>query len=503
MASKHNRGYWIDTSPQTDYPRLVSGTKVDVAVIGAGIVGITTAFLLKRAGLSVALIEARRAAEQVTGYTTAKITSLHGMIYADLAKSFGDEVAAAYGRSNEAALAKMADLIRDLGIDCGFERVPAYIFCMEEANVASVKREAEVAARLGLPARFVDRLDVPFPFAGAVCFDHQAQFHPRLYLLALLREIPGNGSHVFEASRVLDVTEGSPCRIATGDGELIADNVVVATNLPILDRGGFFALAYPYAHVALAAYVAPESVLDGMFISVEEPTRSVRFERHGERPVLVATGAGYKAGQGDPEAAVRDLEEWLRSHFDVQAIHSRWSNEDFVSKDRIPYIGRMQSGNDTLWTATGFGAWGMTGGTLAGMILCDLIRGVPNPWADVYDATRTAPTKGAGTFLRENLNVAKEWVGGHLSVSTGRTVADLKPGEGGVVTAASGQVAAWRDEGGRVHAVSATCTHMGCTVAWNGLSKSWDCPCHGSRFDVDGSVIFGPATTPLAPVEDV
>lgn len=493
-----SRSYWIDTTPPSSYRSLQQDVKVDVAVIGAGIVGITTAFLLKRAGLSVALVEARRAAEQVSGLTTAKITSLHGLIYADLVRNFGEGTAAAYGRSNEAALAKIAGLVSELSIDCSFERSPAYTFCMDAANLDAVRGEADTALRLGLPASFVDQLPVPFPFAGAVRLDNQAQFHPRLYLLRLLREIDGGGSHVFENTRVTDVQEGQPCRVETRAGTLQAGRVIVATNLPFLDRGGFFALAYPYAHVAMAALVEPESVVEGMFISVEEPTRSVRFHRGPDGPVLIATGAGFKTGHGNPEAAAADLEEWVSRHFRVRAVHSRWSNEDFVSKDRIPFIGRMRSASDALWTATAFGAWGMTGGTLAGMILSDLIRGEPNPWASVYDSTRIAATKGAATFLRENLDVAKEWAGGRLTSGEG-AAADLGRGEGAVVAAASGKVAAYRDEEGIMHAVSATCTHMGCTVVWNGLSKVWDCPCHGSRFDIDGEVVFGPAIDPLAP----
>ena len=496
MSLEPAPSYWLTHSATTNYPRLAARTHVDVAVIGAGMAGITTALLLKRAGRSVALIEAARAAEQISGHTTAKITSLHRLIYAELNDSAGDEVARLYGESQQAALRTIVGLIEDHKIDCSFERAPAYTYCTDIAHLDAVRREAEIAARLGLPAQFTAESPLPFDFVGAVRFADQAQFHPRSYLLELLRQIPGDGSHVFERSRVLDITEDEPCRVTTADETLTADHVVVTTGMPILDRGGHFTAAHPYAHVAMAARLPEDAAFEGMFLSVEAPSRSVRIHRDEDGPVLIATGAKFKTGEADPLDLQAELEAWVGKHFPVQKVIARWWNQDFHAMDRRPYIGRVRSSTPRLWTATGFSAWGMTGGTLAGMILTDRICNVTNPWAGIYDSTRVN-FAGAGKFLEENLDVARAWAGDRLGRRDRRTPAMLRPGEAAILRPASEAIAAYRRDDASYYAVSANCTHMGCRVRWNPLAKSWDCPCHGSRFAPDGAVLSGPAVKPL------
>jgi glycine/D-amino acid oxidase-like deaminating enzyme/nitrite reductase/ring-hydroxylating ferredoxin subunit len=490
---------WLAAEP-APRPGTLSAT-VDVAVIGGGIAGLTAALLLQRAGRSVALVEARRIGAQVTGHTTAKITSLHTLIYADLVRQHGEETARLYGQSNEAALRRIAELVAELAIDCDFERKAAYTYCESETNLARVREEAETAARLGLPASFVTELPAPLDAFGAVRFDDQAQFHPMKYMRGLAHAFTEAGGRIYEETRASNVEDGEPCRVVTPAGSLAARDAIVATNLPFLDRGGFFATNFPRSHVALAARVEPGTEPDGMFISVEQPSHSVRACPDPAGPLLICTGAGFKTGQGDTETLGAELEGWVRQHFKVTGIPYRWTNEDYDSMDRLPYIGRLSSRAKHVWVATGFNAWGMTAGTLAAMILTDLVQGRPNEWAAIYDSTRVKPTRTAAQkFLKENLNVAREWLHDHVMPAAKRSVAELAPGEGAVVQTRQGKVAAYRDETGAVHAVSATCTHMGCNVAWNGVAKSWDCPCHGSRFDLDGKVLYGPAVADLKPV---
>jgi glycine/D-amino acid oxidase-like deaminating enzyme/nitrite reductase/ring-hydroxylating ferredoxin subunit len=500
--SPKSLSYWIASVGGTSYPKLSGDAgPVDVAVVGGGIAGLTAALLLQRAGRSVILLEARRVGAQVTGHTTAKITSLHTLIYADLAKRHGEETARLYGASNEAALRRIADLVGEFAIECDFERKAAYTYCETDANLPRVREEAEMAARLGLPASFVTEIPAPLRAFGAVRFDDQAQFHPMKYILGLARAFAEAGGRIFEETRVANVEDGEPCRVVTGTGAVTARDVIVATNLPILDRGGFFATNFPRSHVALAARVEPGSEPDGMFIGVEEPSHSVRACPDPDGPLLICTGAGFKTGQADTETLCAELEGWVRRHFQVTGIAYRWTNEDFDSMDRLPCIGRLTSRAKRLWVATGFNAWGMTAGTLAAMILADLVREKPNEWAATYDSTRLKPTRTAAQkFLKENLNVAREWLHDHVVPAAKRSVAELAPGEGAVVQTKAGKVAAYRDEAGAVHAVSATCTHMGCAVAWNGVARTWDCPCHGSRFDLDGKVLHGPAVADLKPV---
>jgi len=494
--------YWTASVGTTDYERLAGDAgPVDVAVIGGGIAGLTAALLLQRAGRSVALLEARRVGAQVTGHTTAKITSLHTLIYADLARQHGEETARRYGRSNEAALRRIGELVDELAIDCDFERKAAYTYCESETNLARVREEAEIAARLGLPASFVTELPAPLDAFGAVRFDNQAQFHPMKYMLGLARAFVAAGGRIHEETRALDVEDGEPCRVETAAGTLTARDVIVATNLPFLDRGGYFTTNFPRSHVALAARVAPGTEPDGMFISVEQPSHSVRACPDPSGPLLICTGAAFKTGQADTAALGAELEGWVRRHFTVTGIPYRWTNEDYDSMDRLPYVGRLSSRAKHVRVATGFNAWGMTAGTLSAMILADLVQGRPNEWAATYDSTRIKPTRTAAQrFLKENLNVARGWLHDHVVPAAKRSVAELAPGEGAVVQTREGKVAAYRDEAGAVHAVSAVCTHMGCSVAWNGVARSWDCPCHGSRFDLDGKVLHGPAVADLKPV---
>jgi len=493
--------FWNDTTARTDYPPLDGDLAVDVAIIGAGIAGITAAVLLHRAGCSVALIEARRVAEQVTGRTTAKITSQHNLIYARLIRNYGAQAARLYAESNQAALERIAAFVTECGIDCDFERQPAYLYTTRFERLRDIENEIRAARQVGLPAFFAWDIGLPFRVAGAIRFDDQAQFHPRKYLLGLLRELDGTNARIFEQTRVLDVEEGRPCRVSTERGEVSAQYVIIATNLPVVDPGGFFSRAYPRAHVALAARIDPAIAPAGMFLSIDGPSRSIRTAPapDGGR-VLIAVGESFRPGSVDTEARYRDLEAYVQRHFRVNAIDYRWTNEDYDPVDDLFYIGRMAPLSRAVYVATGFKAWGMTGGTLAAMILSDQILGRHNPWARLYNPNRTQQARRVGRLMRENVNIARKWIAEQVTAGARRRAVDLGRGEAAVLDGADGKVAAYKDRDGTVHAVSAICTHMGCVVGWNAVERTWDCPCHGSRFDDKGEVLDGPATKPLAPV---
>ena len=272
---------WIATTPETSYPQLSAEVSVDVAVVGAGITGVTAAVLLKRAGKTVALLDWSRIARAATGHTTAKVTSGHGVVYGQLTDTFGEQGARIYAVSNQSAIERIAELAEAGGIDCDFERKANYVVAEKDEERARLEREAEVMQKLGLPASFVTETPLPYEVAGAVKLDNQAQFHPRKYLLGLAETIPGDGSHVFENTRVTHVNQGEPCTVETERGNVKASDVVLATHLPFMDRGLFFAKAHPHRSYAVAAPIDPDEAPDGMFINAGVPTRSVRTIRDG------------------------------------------------------------------------------------------------------------------------------------------------------------------------------------------------------------------------------
>ncbi|MEA2466437.1 MAG: hypothetical protein QOJ57_563 [Thermoleophilaceae bacterium] len=498
-----NTSLWVDTAPQTDYPVLRPGLHVDVAVLGGGIAGLTTALLLKRDGATVAVVEAGHVGAGVTAYTTAKVTSLHGIQYQSVESSFGPEGARVYAEANEAGLEQVARFVDELGIDCDFRRKPAFTYGEDEADAGKIEDEVEAASRAGLAATFTTETDLPWPVAAAVRLDDQAEFHPRRYLLRLAEAVAGGGSHVFERSRALAVAGGRErVRISTTRGELTADQVVVATHFPFLDRGGYFARMHPERSYGLGLYLRSGTAPQGMYLSTESPSHTVRSHPTERGEMVIAGGESHKTGQGgDTAARVARLERWARERFDVRSIEYRWSTQDNMPVDGVPFIGRLAPFQKRLWVATGFMKWGLTNGTAAGMILRDLIAERANPWAELFDATRFKPLASAKELVKENANVGVHFVGDHLGRPDVRSVDSLAPGQGGIVRRGASKVAAYRDESGAVHAVSAVCTHLGCQVKWNQAERSWDCPCHGSRFDVSGRVIQGPAVKDLEPKE--
>jgi glycine/D-amino acid oxidase-like deaminating enzyme/nitrite reductase/ring-hydroxylating ferredoxin subunit len=495
-----NTSLWVDTAPETDYPVLRAGLHADVAVLGGGIAGLTTALLLKREGARVAVVEAGRVGAGVTAYTTAKVTSLHGIQYQSVESSFGEDGARAYAQANEAGLERVAELIDELGIDCDWRRKPAYTYAEDESDRGKIEDEVEAAVRAGLPATFTTETDLPWPVAAAIRVEDQAEFHPRRYLIALAAEVDGGGSHVFERSRAIAVAGGKErVRISTTRGELTADQVVVATHFPFLDRGGYFARMHPERSYGLGLYLkrgakAPQ----GMYLSTESPSHTVRSHPTARGEMVIAGGESHKTGQGgDTAARVARLEQWARERFDVKSIEYRWSTQDNMPVDGVPFIGRLAPFQKRLWVATGFMKWGLTNGTAAGMILTDLINDRSNPWADLFDSTRFKPLASAKELVKENANVGVHFVGDHIGRPDVRSVDALAPGQAGIVRRGAGKVAAYREEDGTLHTVSAVCTHLGCQVKWNEAERSWDCPCHGSRFDPTGRVIQGPAVKDL------
>jgi glycine/D-amino acid oxidase-like deaminating enzyme/nitrite reductase/ring-hydroxylating ferredoxin subunit len=493
--------YWIDsTTPSliSSGPDNLNGTSVDVAIVGGGIVGITAATLLKRAGKTVAIIEADQIAAGVSGHTTAKVTSLHQLIYSELIKNLGKDKAELYAESNQEGIEQVASFVQEENIDCDFKRTECYTFAESRDSLAKVEEEVEAALKLGLPVSFVQTTSLPFEVLGAVKFTNQVEFHPRKYLLHLASKISGRGSYVFEKARVEKVEEGEPCRVITAQGTLTAKKVLVTTHAPILNEGLFFAKSYPKRSYLVGASIDPARAPQGMFIGMGESYRSIRTTPYKDGLLLLIGGEGHKVGTvTNTEERYLKLEHYGRERFGLRDFAYRWSTQDIVSFDKLPYIGRLSSRSKHVYVATGFSLWGMSKGTMAGMLLSDLLLGIANPWIELYDSTRATPFMTPKS-IKNNVEVGVHWLGDRIKESIHHdSVENIKRGEAKLITAEREKVAAFRDEEGMVHAVSAVCTHLGCLVNWNNAEKSWDCPCHGARFDYLGKVLHGPATQDL------
>lgn len=485
--------YWIDTCSPPDFPQLSGDLGVDVAIIGAGIVGVSAARFLKDRGMTVALVEALRVGQGVSGRATAKVTSQHGILYTILEKKFGEDGARLYAEAQEAGLGHIVELARTYGFDADVETKPAFVYTRDERHVEEIEKEVEIARRLGLPATLTRDTGLPYDVRAAMRWDHQAQFHPVKYVTGLAATIPGDGSHVFENSRV---TDWDPHRVETEHGSVRARHVVMATNLPLGQVGLYYATNFPMAEPVVAAPIS--RVPPGYYINVEQPRHSMRTHEFNGKTHAVAAAQHFKPGhRDDEEKNFADLEAWLKDNFGADRIEYRWINEDYSSMDSAPFIGWSSSDSDDAYlVATGFGAWGFTNGTAAGMIIADLAAGRENAWLELFDATRVKPLAGGKTFVKESAGVAAHLIGGYISHKP-KSYSDLRPGDAAILKIDGDNVAAFRDEQGQLHAVSAACSHMGCFVGWNPVDRTWDCPCHGSRFALSGDVLHGPAVSAL------
>ncbi|MEU4804198.1 FAD-dependent oxidoreductase [Actinosynnema sp. NPDC023587] len=480
---------WL-TDAARHYP-LVSNTAVDVAVVGAGFAGVTTALLLKRAGLRVALVEADRVGSGTSGNNTAKVTALQATVYSELTRAHGADAAADYAAASLAGVAQVAQWAADA--DCDLRRMPAYTYAATREEIAAVDQEAAAALDAGLPVARDrgEQLGVPFEVYDAVRLDDQLTLHPVKYLHALAAQVDGDGSYVFEGSRVTGIDSGTPCVVHTASGEVVAERVVVATHFPLLDRGAYFARLETVRAYCVAARLRSGAPPTGLGISAGEPSWSLAV--HGD--LLVVCGGSHPTGSPEDEP-YRALEDYAHKRWDVAEFTHRWSAQDVVAFDRMPMVGSYTPGSDRVFVATGFRKWGLSGGTFAGLALAAELTGDPLPWAARFTPHRMSP-RSVPTLLRKNAEVVVDLVGDRLRPGNVASVDEVPRGHGRLVRHGLGKVAAFRDDDGELHVVSARCTHLGCLVRFNDAERSWDCPCHGSRFGVDGEVLEGPATDPL------
>jgi glycine/D-amino acid oxidase-like deaminating enzyme/nitrite reductase/ring-hydroxylating ferredoxin subunit len=489
---------WLAGADGTPRPALDHDIDVDIVVIGGGIAGVTTALLLQRDGAKVAVLERDHVASGATGYTTAKVSALQQTKLSDIRRIHGASGAAAYATASLAAVERIAAFV-DEGVECDWERLPAITYAADATQERAVRDEAAAAEDAGLGVELIDATALPFPAVIGVSLADQGQFDPVRYVRALAERLEAAGGEIFERTLVVKLHEGSPCRVTTSSGAVVrARDVIVCTNYPLLDRGLFFArteAARSYLIAARLRAPAPR----GMFISAGAPTRSMRpcTSSQGEHWILVG-GEGHATGSADaqPERYAL-LEEFARAHFDVVDVPYRWSTQDAMPVDKLPYAGTYTPVSRHLFVNAGGQKWGMTNATIGATIIADRLAGRVHPQAGVFGPSRLS-LRAVPALGKAQAHVGVEFVGERLRPADTGTADEIPRGEARVVRSGLlGKTGAYRDEGGGLHAVSVRCTHLGCLLRFNTAERSWDCPCHGSRFDVDGAVLAGPAVAPL------
>jgi glycine/D-amino acid oxidase-like deaminating enzyme/nitrite reductase/ring-hydroxylating ferredoxin subunit len=486
--------FWLESAPADHHPALQGEIPADVAVLGGGIAGVTTALRLQRAGARTVLLEARTIGSGVTGANTAKASALQATMLRTIARHHGAEAAAIYAQATAAAVEDIAELSSELKLDCQLERRSAVTYAPSAAALDTVRGEFEAALAAGLPVRWSDEdAGLPYPVAGAVWLDHQLAFHPVRYVRGLARAFVAAGGRVFEFTRALSVNDGDPCQVRTERGSVRAGQVVVATHYPTLDRGLFFARLEAQRSYCIAVRIA-DAPPRAMAISAgSDQTRSV--QSMGD--VLIVGGEGHSAGaSGITDERFARLEDFAAAYWDAGESRGRWSAQDPIPYDHLPMVGPLLPRTRRLWVATGWAKWGLTGGTFAGRILADSLLGQDNPWAD-----RFSPNRLSLRSIPEVAKLGAKFNGllalDRITPAQARSADEVPPGEARVVRDGLGKAGVYRDLDGGLHAVSLRCTHLGCLLRFNGAERSWDCPCHGSRFGVDGEVLEGPAVHPL------
>jgi len=502
--NKPPQSYWMASTSQPDYPILNEDLKVDVAIIGGGFSGIACGYMLIKEGVKACILEADHILQGTTGHTTAKITSQHGLIYNKIKSKMSEELAKQYAEANESAINIIEKIAQEHKIQCDYISQSAYVYTLQDKYVQKISDEANTASSLGIKASYLDEIPLAIPVKAAVRFDNQAQFHPRKFLLALAKEVVNGGSKIFEQTRIVDIEENNQHYVLTTKqgNKVTADKVIIASHYPCYNKNGlYFARIYSERSYAVAIK-AKEEYPGGMYITAEDPGRSLRNQAYNEGELIIVGGEHHKTGQGkDTIKHYEALIDFANANYTIEAIPYRWSTQDCMTLDDLPYIGHFTSDTPNLYIATGYGKWGMTNSIVSAVLLKDLIVHGKSPWQDVYNPSRQTISASAKNFIVENLNVAEQLIDGKISSLP--TEVKINPGEGKVIEANGQRAGAYRDKKGKLHVVDTTCPHMGCELNWNFAEKSWDCPCHGSRFSYEGEIIEGPAVRPLDIHNDV
>lgn len=508
---------WMATAKEIESDgQLMEDLSTDVCVVGAGIAGMTTAYLLAREGKRVVVLDDGAIGGSMTGRTTAHLVNALDDRYYELERLHGKDGARLAAASHTAAIDRVESIVSEEGIECEFERLDGYLFAPPDESKEQLEDELKAMHRAGLTGtEMVERAPIKdFDTGKALRFPNQAQFHPLLYLTGLARAIRRDGGRIYTKTHAEKIEGGKPsARIETSDGRIItAGSVVVATNTPVNDRFAIHTKQGPYITYVIGARVPRGSITKALYWDTPDPYHYVRLESINaknkvtgeaeEYDILIVGGEDHKTGQAD-DANKRFswLERWTRTRFPmIESIEFQWSGQVMEPIDGLAFIGHNPMDEDNVFIATGDSGNGMTHGTIAGILLTDLIMERANEWEKLYDPTRKT-LKALPEFASENLNVAAQYAD-LVTPGDVDSADEIKPGEGAIIRHGLKKVATYRDDEGTIHERSAVCVHLGCIVDWNSKEKTWDCPCHGSRYDAYGKVFQGPANSDLKYVHE-
>ena len=494
--------YWLDSSHVSRFRSLDRDLRVDVGIVGAGITGLTAAYLLKRAGKKVAVVDRDRVGGVDTGHTTAHVTCVTDRDLAGLVNDFGRDHAQAVWDAGLAAIAEIDTIIENESIDCHWAWVPGYKFAAlngdAEKEAERLRQEAVLASELGFDVRFVDA--VPWFNRPGIEVAGQARFHPRKYLAALAALVDGDGSHVHEHTESEELVD-HPLSIKAGRHTITCDYVIIATHNPLIGKTNiasatlFQSKLFLYSSYVIGGRVPPGTIPDALFWDTADPYHYLRLDRQKDYDVVIFGGQDHKTGQAaDTESCYAALERTIQRLVPNIDITHRWSGQVIGTTDGLPFIGESSSRQ---FIATGYAGNGMTFGTVAAMMARDAVLGRRNPWDELFDPGRTKILAGVWNYVKENADYPYYMVKNRISGPDGKSLRALRAGQGQILEIKGERVAAWRSPAGTVTMLSPVCTHMGCEVDWNEAESTWDCPCHGSRFKPTGAVLSGPAESPL------
>jgi len=474
----------------------------DVVIVGGGITGITTGLQLKKAGKSVLIAEAHNLGFGTTGGTTAHLNTFYETSYDVLIHKFGENNAQLVAKATRQALDLIKRNIEEYNIDCGYERKKGYLYSQDEKQSKELEKIYEASKKVGMSCEFTDKIVVKVPFEKALLLEDQAQFHPTRYIEALAKEFQKLGGIIMENCRVTDVDETNPLTVNTSQGKLKAQNLIYATHIPPGVNLLHFRCA-PYRSYVIAVKLKNEADYpDGLAYDMYDPYHYFRTQEVDGEKYFIVGGEDHKTGhEENTEACFTKLEAFVRTHYDIESVAYRWSSQFFDPADGLSYIGHLPGHPHNMFVATGFGGIGMTNSHIAALTLTDLIASGKSEYEHVFNPNRIKPVAGFNSFVKEAVDVVGHLVSSAFPKEKLEALVELAPGEGRVVNYEHHKIALYKDEQGVLHAVSPACSHIKCEVGWNPSEKTWDCPCHGSRYSAEGEMLTAPARKDLQQIK--